>query len=340
MKPKIRSEPEDFDVEEVQLFSLDGEGQHTYLLIEKRRRTTDEIWKDLARELGLQPRDVGYAGRKDRHAVTRQWFSIPAAHEPGLESLPDLDGWRILERVRHRDRLRVGQLAGNKFRLTVRDVGPEDMREAEARLEQIRNSGVQNRYGKQRFGRDGHNADRGLEILRQDRLRGDRRRAWLMVSALQSAVFNRVLERRPVPVWELMPGDLAWNHRSETLLQVQDPTLLAEPLAAFQVSPTGPIFGTKMRRPSAEVAVLEAEVMEELGIGPLRSLRLPRGLRLFGERRPLRIPVADLEWDSGPDQTLALRFQLPAGSYATVLLDEIFPGGFEEAAMPLGAETP
>lgn len=340
MKPTIRSRPEDFTVEEIQLFPLDGEGAHTYLWIEKRERTSDEIWKALAAVLDLPQREVGYAGRKDRHAVTRQWFSIPASHEPRLDPMPEPEGWRILERVRHSQRLRVGQLAGNRFRLTVRNVGSEELDTAEENLRRIHARGLPNRYGQQRFGRDGHNAERGLEILRQDRLRGDRRRAWLMVSALQSEVFNRVLARREVPVWELLPGDLAWSHCNETLLPVDDPSAFAERAESFELSPTGPMFGTKMRRPSGVVAALEAEVMEEMGIGRPGRLPLPRGLKLYGERRPLRIVVEELSWRSTDAGSLELELRLPAGAYATVLLDEIFPGGYEEAVRAPRAETP
>lgn len=340
MKPTIRSRPEDFTVEEIQLFPLDGEGAHTYLWIEKRQCTSDEVWKALAAELDLPQREIGYAGRKDRHAVTRQWFSIPASHEARLDSMAEPEGWKILERVGHRQRLRVGQLAGNRFRLTVRGVGERELHTAEERLRRIRDKGLPNRYGRQRFGRDGRNAERGLEILRQDRLRGDRRRAWLMVSALQSEVFNRVLERRPAPFWELLPGDLAWSHRNETLLPVDDPSPVAEKAANFELSPTGPMFGTKMRRPAGEVAALEAAVMEEMGIGRPGRLPLPRGLRLYGERRPLRIAVDELAWRAGEDHLLELDFRLPAGAYATVLLDEVFPGGYDEAVRAPRGETP
>jgi len=324
--PRIRVEPEDFEVEELPLYEPSGDGPHLYLLVEKRLRNTADVVRDLAAALDLPRRSVGYAGRKDRRAVTRQWLSVPERVAERLDDL-GIEGARILDVTRHREQLRVGQLLGNRFRLVVREVGESEGRRAAGVLERLAERGMPNRFGQQRFGRDGRNADRGREILASPRLRGDRRRAWLMVSALQSAVFNRVLELRPHD--RLLAGDLAIVHGTGALLSVPDPASAEERLARFELSPTGPIFGTKVRSPRGEASVVEERAMVELGAPPPGELRPPRGLRLFGDRRPLRVRPEKVAWELRED-ALEIRFDLPAGSYATVLLDQLFPDGVEE----------
>ncbi len=342
--PCIRTHPEDFFVEEIPLYPPQGHGSHTHLLIEKRLRNTHDLLRDLARALGLPRREVGYAGRKDRIAVTRQWFSVPVTGER-LADL-ELGGAEVVARERHPERLRVGQLWGNRFCLAVREVDEQAARRAAEILDRLHANGLPNRFGRQRFGRDGQNAARGLEILATGRLLGGRRKALLMLSALQSEVFNRVLAGRSAPLDELLPGDLAVVHATGELLPVADPAVadpaaLAERAARFEVSATGPIFGTKMRSPRGAAAELEAAAMAAAGLPTDWQRRLPRGLKLFGGRRPLRVRPRDAgaEWADG---VLRLAFELPAGSYATVLLEELFPEGFDEgpAPRPPGARVP
>ncbi len=334
--PRIRTVPEDFEVEERLLYTLDGSGPHLYLQIEKRLCTTDEVARSLARAADVARRDVGYAGRKDRVALTRQWFSVPRHAAAGLDGWHH-DGARIVARDSHREKLRVGQLAGNRFRLVVREVGEEAGAEACRRLDALVARGMPNRFGRQRFGRDGKNVERGARILRSKRLRGNRQTAWLMVSALQSAVFNRVLELRSAPLDALVEGDVAIVHATGEVFLVSEPQDAGR-LERLELSPTGPIFGTKMLWPRGETAEIERAAMAELGLGDMRCLALPRGLKLFGDRRPLRVRprAAECVWRSdvapegGHGNTLELGFELPAGSYATVLLEELFPDGFEE----------
>ncbi len=329
--PRIRTEPEDFKVEEILHEEPSGEGPHTYLWVEKRRLDTQRCAEGLARLVGLPEREVGYAGRKDRHAVTRQWFSLPALDpERALEL--ELPGVRVLKARRHPDKLRLGHLSGNRFRLRVREVSPEQAEQAREALRTLESYGMPNRYGRQRFGNDGANARRGAAILAGGKVRGGRRTAMLMVSALQGAVFNEVLTRRPLPPHALLVGDLALVHATDDWIRVDDPDSEKERLANFSISPTGPIFGTKMKRPRGEVAKLEEEAMAVWDVPDPRTLRLPRGLRLYGGRRSLRARLGEVAAEVGENE-LHLSFTLPSGSYATVLLEEIFPEGFEEGAL-------
>ena len=333
--PRIRTEPEDFVVEELSLFPPSGDGPFSYLWVEKKGANTDDVVRALARSLELDQRQVGYAGRKDRRAVTRQWFSVPASVEQRLTDL-DLafEGMRVLDSRRHQHRLSVGQLAGNRFQLRVRDVDPGSAQRVRARVDDMARRGMPNRYGRQRFGRDGRNAERGLDILRKDRLRGERRTGWLMVSALQSAVFNAVLERRASGLDEVWRGDVVLVHASGEQRWADDRGEDRERARAFEVSATGPIFGTKMKRPRGQAAKLEAEVLEEFGLPPLGELRPPRGVRMYGDRRSLRVRPRNLDCRyRADDRDLHLSFELPPGSYATILLDELFPAGYDEGPM-------
>ncbi|MCG8456788.1 MAG: tRNA pseudouridine(13) synthase TruD [Holophagales bacterium] len=332
-RPWIRAVPEDFEVEELTLYEPTGSGPFLWLWVEKRQLNTHDVVRILARELGLRHRDVGYAGRKDRRAVTRQAFTVPAHREGQLSGLDagrlEQEGLRILGRQRHAHRLRTGELAGNRFRLTIRRVNPAQSSLAVARLQEMVATGMPNRFGRQRFGRDGLNPERGLGLLQGEPVRGDRRRAWLMVTALQARVFDRVLERRPHD--QLWPGDLAEVHATAEWLRVEDPSRLAHRLAAFELSPTGPLFGRGVRRPEGEVARLEAEVMEEVGPGDLDRLQPPKWMRLDGDRRSLRVRPGNVEHRFDAEAAkLHLAFELPPGAYATVLLEELFPAGYEE----------
>lgn len=339
--PRIRTIPEDFLVEEIPLYPPTGEGPFVHLQVEKRLVNTAEVARRLARHLDVEPRRIAWAGRKDRNAVARQWVSVPATALARLDGDPESaaagldlgDEVRILRAVRHVDALGVGQLEGNRFELRVREVDAATASKAAERLAELVETGLPNRYGRQRFGRDGRNAERGREILAGGKVRGGRRggrrKAWLMVTALQAEVFNEVVARREDHLDSLWSGDIAIVHATGELAWVDDVDEWEERVECFEASATGPIFGTKMRRPRGATAILESAVMEELGVPAMEKRRLPKGLQLFGDRRPLRVQPRDAEWEHEGD-VLTLRFGLPAGSYATVLLDELFPGGYDE----------
>ena len=154
---RIRSVPDDFLVEEIAGFQAHGEGEHLLLTIEKRSLNTAEAAKRLATWAGLPEMAIGYAGMKDRHAVTRQRFSVhlPRRIAPDLSTL-QADDFKVLESVWHNRKLPRGALAGNRFVLTLREV--QGQRDAiDARLAQVAARGIPNWFGGQRFGRDGGN---------------------------------------------------------------------------------------------------------------------------------------------------------------------------------------
>lgn len=323
--PRIRVAPEDFVVDELPLYPPAGTGAHTFVRIEKRGRDTEEVARALARAAGVAPRDVGYAGRKDRRAVARQWLSVPGLDPERALGLA-LPGAQVLEAVRHPHKLRVGQLRGNAFAIVVRDVDEALAARARERLAALARVGMPNRFGAQRFGRDADNAERGLAVL-TGRLRPrDRRAARFLVSALQGAVFNEALARRSLPLDAVEEGDIAQVVASGGLFRVEDVAREAPRAARFEISATGPIFaagaGGRDPEPTGAPAARERAALAACGLDGERLARPPPGLRVAGGRRSLRAPVADAacEWEAG---LLRLRFSLPAGSYATVLLEEL-----------------
>jgi len=320
---RIRVDPEDFVVDEIPLYPPSGEGAHTFVRIEKRLADSDEVARALARVAGVAARDVGYAGRKDRRAVTRQWFSVPGLAPESALAL-DLPGVRVIEAARHVHKLRTGQLRGNRFEIRIRGAGAEDRARAERVLVGILQRGMPNRFGSQRFGRDGRNAERARALLGGAPARTDRRQARFLISALQAEVFNRVLSERPLPLDRVERGDVARLTDSGGLFVVEDEVLDNERAARFEISATGPIFGTRVLQPAGEVALREAAALFELGLPSPEALRPPPGIRLRGARRPLRVLPQSCRLEAEP-QSLVLHCILPAGSYVTVLLEELFP---------------
>jgi len=319
----IRRRPEDFVVVEEPLYPPSGDGGHLFLEIEKRGRTTEQVARELARVCGVAAMDVGHAGRKDRHAVTRQWFSVPGVDpEHGLAL--ELEGARVLSAARHPHKLRTGQLAANRFELDVRADGPCDHAALAARAETLLRRGLPNRFGEQRFGRDGDNADQARRLFAGERVTRDRRDARFLVSALQAEVFNAVLDERIDAYDDVLEGDLARVERSGGLFWVDDLARERPRARDFEISATGPIFGTKVRAPRGEVLALEARVCERLGIPAPGALRLPRGLRAEGTRRPLRVRPRDLALAPLADgDGFRLACALPPGAYVTVLVEAL-----------------
>jgi tRNA pseudouridine13 synthase len=322
LRGRLRVEPEDFRVEELPLVAPSGQGNHLWLEIEKRNANTAWVAGQLARAAGVREREVGYAGLKDRHAVTTQWFSIglqEAADDDHLNwRIPDV---RILRAARHDRKLRRGALRGNCFRIRVRELeGAVDS--VADRVQRLVERGLPNYFGPQRFGRGGANVARGLSWLRQGgRIRRAERS--LLLSAVRSALFNQVLaERVRRDLWDrLVDGDVASldGSRSTFVCRLPDRELESR-CAAFDLHPTGPLPGRPGR---ASVAERQAEDMEAAALAPFEEVvDLLAGAGVEADRRALRIRAGDLAVHvDGRD--LQLEFSLPAGAYATAVLREL-----------------
>jgi tRNA pseudouridine13 synthase len=318
---RLRSTPEDFQVEEVLGFRPAGHGGHAWLWLEKRGLNTAQVAARIADLVGVRPGDIGYSGLKDRHALTRQWFSVSleGRAEPDWSRLQD-PGLHVLEIVRNHRKLRRGTHRANHFRLLLRDAAGNPAAVAD-RLAVIGTRGVPNYFAEQRFGR----AEQNLEIARAMLLEGrsvrDRHHRGLYLSAARSAVFNRVLSARvAAETWDrALPGEVLMLDGTHSLFLAESPDeALAARVRDGDVHPTGPLWGLGGRRPTGPALEAESRALSgwEDWCGALEHAGLQQ------ERRALRLLPRELTWDRGKDG-LALGFALPAGAYATAVLREL-----------------
>jgi len=323
---RIRQSPEDFRVIEIPLLESTGEGEHVWLRVRKRETNTTWVAKQLAQLAGLRERDVSYAGLKDRHAVTEQWFSV---HLPG-QADPDWlainnDSMQVLEHARHSRKLRRGALKGNVFRIVIRELAGEPAFSREhltQRLEQIVTEGVPNYFGEQRFGIEGRNLQLAEKLFTGERLKLKRPQRGMVLSAARSFLFNQVLSARiKNETWnEAMPGDVLQLDGTHSIFTVDDLDAgIEERIAARDLHPTGPLSGQGGRLPVDRAGEVEMEVLNQYPSWCEGLIKA--GLK--ADRRSLRLVVSELTWEWEGDDALVLQFSLPPGSYATSVLREI-----------------
>jgi tRNA pseudouridine13 synthase len=392
----IKQRPEDFLVDELPLYQPVGSGEHVYLLIQKRGLSTMEMVDLVASHFGVRRFAVGYAGLKDKHALTRQVVSV---HVPGkkLEDFGQLRNEKIevLWADYHTNKLRPGHLKGNRFSVRIRGVRPTDVLTAGRVLDRLAKVGVPNRVGEQRFGMLENNHLIGRDIITADferavqqllgpndqhpELNAEGRRLFsegkfkeavdsyprsarteqrvlyqlsrgmnarkailsldepilrYYLSAFQSAVFNAVLDQRVAAgtIANLRDGDLALKHENHAVFAVT-PEVIAdattsERLRTFDVSPSGPMWATAMIRGSGQTDTDEVSALASFGVtlDQLKAFDSGSRFALEGKRRALRVPVIDPEVEGGVDEHGAYvrcAFELPRGSFATVVLREI-----------------
>lgn len=376
---RLKVRIDDFIVEEVPLYEPSGSGEHLYLMIEKRGRPTLDVVRQVAKRFGVSPRAMGYAGMKDKHAVTTQVISVHTPNELPASGL-GLDNVKLLWADRHTAKLRVGHLRGNRFRIKIREFDRDDaLARAQRIMTHLSEHGVANFFGEQRFGFHGHNHLVGRACLREDwdaccnlllapyrkgddentpvdpntrglgraervvakalstgrtsknavlAIRNDERAFY--VTAFQSAIFNQILAQRIDDglLESLIVGDLAWKHDSRAVFAVTESELedpaLAERLAALQISPSGPLWGSKMTQASDRALAMEMAPLEASDVDPHAFKR--RDVRLRGARRPLRVPLLDVALSEGTDDHgsyLEVCFQIPRGVFATTVLREV-----------------
>lgn len=319
----IRSLPEDFVVEEELGFEPQGHGQHGFVRLRKRGLNTAELAVRLARFAGVRPGDVGYAGLKDRHAVTSQWFSVDLGgrDQPDWSGLEDED-LHVEAVTRNGRKLRRGALAGNHFKIVVRALSGE--REALAeRLRGIAEAGVPNYFGPQRFGRELGNLERVARLFRGERVTRDRHRRGLYLSAARAWLFNRVLAARVTDEsWNrYLPGDALILDGSGSFFRSSQQAVdadISRRVGDLDLHPSGPLWGAGNSPVAGEVRRLESEVLAA-------ETMFCRGLEASGlrhDRRALRVAVRALCWELEGD-ALHLSFRLPAGSYATAVVQDL-----------------
>lgn len=330
---RFKSTPEDFRVDELLGFELDGEGEHLWVNICKTGQNTRDLVDLLAQKFAVKARDVGYSGLKDKHAVTTQWISLPLAagsqylsDDPAdsvikiNELLAELPGVEVTTVTRSRKKLRTGAHRQNGFTIILRELkAPHDV--VEQRLKQVSANGFPNYFGPQRFGRDGRNVASAQSMFASNR-KVTRFKRGIYLSAARSYLFNLVLAHRVANKnWNLvLPGEACILDGTNSVFLNDNPEAEIESRClAFDIHPSGPLHG----RGDAVVTEVVADIEEAC----LKSEpALLEGLEKAGlkqERRALRAVAHELKWQWLDDNSLKIEVILQRGIYATSLLREI-----------------
>ncbi|MEZ8144598.1 tRNA pseudouridine(13) synthase TruD [Enterovibrio sp. FF113] len=318
---RLKAKPEHFFVSETLDFTPAGHGEHFLVRIRKIGENTKYVVNELAKACGVKSRDVSWAGLKDRHAVTEQWFSVHLPGQPDpdltefLETHEGIDA--ILETTRHDKKLRPGDLIGNRFSLVITDFDGDDA--IEARLVSIRDKGVPNYFGSQRFGRDGNNVVAARE-WGQDKIRvRDKSQRSFYLSAARSYLFNLVLSARIKQDMAHTPmrGDMLIDDTDhlKMVLEINKANELLEK-GIWQIS--GPMTGDNALPTEADARKFEQAIINQ----EPDLLAVIRSNRMRHDRRALMLFPQDMAW-THDEGTLTVSFSLPAGSFATAVMREL-----------------
>ncbi|MDR2947326.1 MAG: tRNA pseudouridine(13) synthase TruD [Candidatus Adiutrix sp.] len=318
---RLKARPEHFAVEEIPLYEASGEGPHLYVTIRREGLTTRQMVDDLARRFAQPPDSVGYAGLKDKEAVTTQTFSlaVPLTEAEARDKCQDAP-WELLAVSRHQNKLKVGHLLGNRFTLVLSEPRGT-LAEAEAIAAWVKVTGLPNYFGEQRFGDRGDNPAEALKMLKAGRKGRDWRGKFLM-SALQSFIYNHYLSLRIREglFQTVLTGDICKKYATGGLFASEDGATETARLAAGELSHTGPIFGSKMKAAQGPAGDLEARALAELDLSPDEAARTGSG-----DRRANRLLLPDLTVAEHPEGFI-FTFALPKGAYATTVMREFIKG--------------
>ena len=315
----IKSVNADFIVNEIMPVQPSGEGEHLWLQIEKNGCNTDWLAQQLAKASAVKSMAVSYAGMKDRHGITTQWFSVhlPGQDDPDLSSIEG-EQVKILQTCRHERKLKRGTLSGNEFKLRIREI-TGSMDQLQQRLEKIKQQGVPNYFGEQRFGFNMNNLNKAKLMFDRKLSRVKKHERGLYLSSARSWIFNQILSERILQNnWnQSVPGDV-FMLEGKNACFVDDGADLTERLQNLEIHPTGPLWGDGESLATAECRHIEQQIV-------LKNERLSQGLvdaRMKHDRRSLRLKVNDLNWQIEDNNELCVEFELPAGAYATMVLRE------------------
>ncbi len=336
----FKQSPNDFVVEEIPLYEFSGEGEHLVLYVRKKNLSTFEMVEAIARYLGIQKKEIGYAGLKDKHALTYQYISLHKKHESALDGFehPQI---RFLSKTYHNNKLRTGHLKGNRFFIRVKKVNPTDAKKIQEVLRIIAKEGMPNFFGYQRFGNDGQNHVAGELIAKGKKKERNPKIRKLLISAYQSHLFNLWLSKRielnrlvdsfateelegllNLPKEEieqlkkqphsfkLFSGDLMQHYPHGRLFEYDPTTQDAQRFMNKEVAPTGLLCGKRAKRAGEYAREIEKSFDEEI--------------HADGQRRYAWVFPEDVEGRYKSEEAwFEFNFTLPKGSYATVLLEEI-----------------
>ncbi len=334
----FNASPRDFTVEEIPLYDFSGEGEHLILKVRKKELTTWEMLDILSNHLGIRRREIGYAGLKDKHAMTIQYISLMATHAPKLEgfSHPQI---KILSTTKHQNKIRIGHLKGNHFHLRFKKVLGIQKEMLDSVLTWIAQHGVPNYFGHQRFGMYGDNWQEGKKILSGELKIRDRKQREFLISAYQSYLFNHWLSKRiemcrllesfseeetarllgikedllqgtkgQKHFFKILEGDLLMHYPYGRIFYAEDPLAESQRFDARDLSPTGLIPGKKVKQAEGAAREIEALFDEEI--------------REQGSRRYSWVFPTEIVHKYIPEKAhYELGFFLPKGCYATNVVD-------------------
>jgi tRNA pseudouridine13 synthase len=328
----------DFTVEEIPLYEFSGSGEHLIVRIRKKELTTWQLLDIVSSYLGIRRRDIGYAGLKDKHAMTIQHLSLPSRCEKALSRLehPQI---KILDMTKHANKIRIGHLKGNRFEMRLKKVLGIQKEKLDSTLKWIQAHGAPNYFGHQRFGLGGNNWEQGRELAEGTLRMRDRKKREFLIGAYQSYLFNRWLSRRmelnhllddlreaeveelmKLPsgslrgvqdqkhFFKLLPGDIMGHYPYGKIFSVDNLKQEANRFLSTDIAPTGLLAGSKVMR-AGDVA---------------RLLELPYDMAIpaQGSRRYAWIRVSDIHCCYREERAhYELGFMLPKGSYATNIIE-------------------
>jgi tRNA pseudouridine13 synthase len=317
----IKVQPDHFEVEEILPYQPCGEGEHLFVKLRRSGWNTADVGRALAEALGLKINDIGWGGRKDKQARTTQTFSLPmplnrpqAEVEKMLAGLP----FELLEFRRHRNKLKTGHVAGNRFRILLCQVNSDSLEHARTIADALRTRGLPNFFGEQRFGVGMQNLERAAALaLRPRSVRSGQ--GTFIVSALQGALFNMWLKDRVQQgdFERIVAGDIAQKTDTGGLFRVDQPEEANQRLRSGAITYTGPLYGFKMMAAEGIAGERETAVLLSAGL----SLSVFKPLRAPGTRRKAVLHMPDLVVRA-VDQGLEFSFSLPSGAYATTVMRE------------------
>jgi len=319
----IKTSAADFLVDEILGFEPSGEGEHLFLKIEKTGLSTHELIDQIALDFNIKPRDVGYSGLKDKHAITRQWLSLHLAGQMQSMKIPETSAYKILAQGWHARKLKPGSHRSNRFEVLIREVHTFD-ETTQQQIASIREKGMANYFGQQRFGVSDDNVSRALQIFANARKtrKLSRTRKGIYMSALRSELFNQILSARiGHEIWDKpVEGDVFMLSGSQSIFQEEITDQIIDRYSRFDISSTASLFGEGENRLKSQALEIEQGVIKDNAEISDCLLRLKAKLH----RRPVRIQVKNFEVDYHPDnKLLSLKAELPRGSYFTSLLNHV-----------------
>lgn len=322
-KGVYKQNDEDFFVKEDLGYEPDGDGEHVFVYIRKQNCNTAFVAEQLAKFAEISPKLVGYAGLKDRNAVTEQWFGLhmPGKFTPDF-SLFSLDGCEILLVKRHSKKLRIGNLKGNFFSLVLRDI--DNQADVEKRLNLIQAHGVPNYFGEQRFGRENNNIEQAMQWAKGDITVKDRKKRSFYLSAARSAIFNGIVSERIAQKINatVLNGDiLKLADRGSWFVAHQDELCdLQQRVTSAELNITAPMMGDNGPQTTEDAFSFEHGYIEANWPD---FIQLFRQERVETMRRSILLRAKEVKWEWQSAATLKIEFWLPAGCYATTVLREL-----------------